>query len=371
MVQTGSLSQLGANVGKVYAVSTLGSITGVLFPTLVLMPTIGVRKSFVLLSLFIFMCAVLGLERKRFALLILLPVFGFFVIPPHLKILPYQVYSAESMYNFIYVVDDGRRISLLFDEGLYFQSSQYKGRIISGSAHNAFNLMPLLVSGRDALLMGLGGGTVVKQYRAYFNMNVDVVEIDGKVLDVARQYFDLPEKGVNVHIMDARRYLLGAKKRYDVIGMDVFISEQVQEHLTTTEFFELLKKRLKPDGVLGINVVTVSAESSLMRHLYASLKEHFNYVRVFRSGPYNFFVLATDGSNVDELKRRVDGLSDSMLKASLQATLSRPVKVNRATQPAYDDVLYNFDYEQIQIRWNMLRASETCMLYTQSSQPTP
>lgn len=103
----------------------------------------------------------------------------------------------------------------------------------------------------DALILGLGGGTPASRLNRALGLNVDAVEFDARILEVAKRYFGL-SKAVNPIIDDARHYLETTDKKYDLIVFDVFIGEISAAHLFTVECFEKAKTLLKPGGLLVV-----------------------------------------------------------------------------------------------------------------------
>jgi predicted membrane-bound spermidine synthase len=113
---------------------------------------------------------------------------------------------------------------------------------------NAASIYP---KGSDALILGLGGGTLLKQYNR-LGFNTDVVELDQRVKDVSFKYFNVNPNS-NIIIDDARHALRILKKKYDVITFDLFLSETPPSHLLTLECFKEVQDGLKPGGMLMIN----------------------------------------------------------------------------------------------------------------------
>jgi predicted membrane-bound spermidine synthase len=107
-----------------------------------------------------------------------------------------------------------------------------------------------LPPGSKALLIGLGGGTVAKQFEAH-NVAYDVVEIDGRLPALAKEYFGLKGTG-NVFIDDGRHYLNKCKQHYDLVIIDALLGESVPSHLLSVECFSIIKKLLTPSGKIFI-----------------------------------------------------------------------------------------------------------------------
>jgi spermidine synthase len=107
------------------------------------------------------------------------------------------------------------------------------------------------------LVIGLGGGTVVKQmWSAYPDMRIDAVEIDVAVVDVARRFFEVPDdERVRVLVGDGREFIERSTDTYDVVILDAYDDDRLPYHLTTREFFESVRARMTPDGVAAYNVI--------------------------------------------------------------------------------------------------------------------
>ena len=99
-----------------------------------------------------------------------------------------------------------------------------------------------------ALVIGLGGGSVVKRmWRDYPEMHIDVAEIDGEVVEVASALFELPDdERIDVHIADGREFLTRRLDPYDIIIVDAFDDDRVPRPLLTEEFMRECKDRLSP-----------------------------------------------------------------------------------------------------------------------------
>ncbi|NQX96531.1 MAG: hypothetical protein HRT73_01455 [Flavobacteriales bacterium] len=100
---------------------------------------------------------------------------------------------------------------------------------------NAASLHP---KGSHALILGLGGRTLLKQYDR-LGFNTDVVELDQRVKDVSIKYFNVNPNS-NIKIDDARHAL---KKKYDIIIFDLFLNEIPPRNLLKIEFL----RRFKPN----------------------------------------------------------------------------------------------------------------------------
>ena len=113
----------------------------------------------------------------------------------------------------------------------------------------------------NALMIGLGGGSIQRAYQHFYpQVNIDTVELDPAVLEVAKKYFSVQETPTHhMHISDGRQYLRRTQKKYDVMILDAYKSGRygsfIPYHLVTKEFFELAREHLTENGVVVYNVI--------------------------------------------------------------------------------------------------------------------
>jgi hypothetical protein len=130
-----------------------------------------------------------------------------------------------------------------------------------------------LPAGSKVLLLGLGGGSVANSFSRQLHFQVDAVELDGRISDVAQNYFDL-DPSVNIIIDDARHQLEISKKKYSLIYFDVFKGDVLPSYVLSKECFEKAKSLLDSNGMLIVNFNGfLSGEVGLpSRWLYNTLK---------------------------------------------------------------------------------------------------
>ena len=89
---------------------------------------------------------------------------------------------------------------------------------------------------KSALVLGLGAGTVATNL-SQKGVTVDVVELDGSVLDIAREYFAFDDDDISVTIADARTFVRSCPKLYDVVIVDLFRGDGIPSHVVSKDFF--------------------------------------------------------------------------------------------------------------------------------------
>ena len=137
---------------------------------------------------------------------------------------------------------------------------------------------------QDVLYVGLGGGSAPKRtWRDFPGVRLDAVELDPEVVDVAYEYFELPrDPRLNVEVEDGRRYIARSDKRWDVIVIDAFYSDSIPFHLATREFLELAKSRLTPGGTVVTNIIGAvrGPDSRLFRSMLRTYRAVFPTVAI-------------------------------------------------------------------------------------------
>jgi len=291
-----SVETIGREAGTLYALSTLGSILGTLLTTFVLIPKFGVILILKGLAVSMLLLPVLlALDRKRGMPLgraAIVAVVGL-LLPssPAAKLSRAEklVASYETPYHGIQVVDfnGGRIRALKFDrfvESSIFAEPPYPtGSEYTSYFHLAFVLRPKM---HRVLFIGAGGGIGPRTFREIDpEIQVDVVDIDRKVLDVARDYFHMPEgDGLRAVARDGRMFLRDAEPGYDAVILDAFtIGGRIPFHLATREAFELCRDRLAPGGVfvMNINSAVDGPESEIYESIVATLQQVFPAVQAF------------------------------------------------------------------------------------------
>ncbi len=285
-------AETGRVAGRLYALSTLGSFLGTYFTVLVLIPTLGTRRTFLLIGAALVLTALGGLLTSGahrttwrllwMPLLIAWLYFGWANGP--IKTTPGQVYEAESAYNYIEVIERNGFRYLRLNEGQGVHSVyhptilQYNGawmHFLAGPFLNSPPYLPQQV--RRIAILGLAGGTVARQATAVFGpIPIDGYEIDPQVLEVGRRYFGLDAlPNLNAHAEDARVGLRRSPYRYDLIVIDAYRPPYIPWHLTTREFFAEVKAHLTDQGVVAINVGRAGDDRRLQAALSATLRTVF------------------------------------------------------------------------------------------------
>ncbi len=177
------------------------------------------------------------------------------------------VHEAPSPFGPVYVVDEGDERSLrLGDPDGIRQSVILKGDPLAvpvGYVRVATAGLAFTEGRSRALVVGLGGGSFpMLLCRCLPRMEVDVVELNPVVVDVARRFFGVREdERLRIHVEDGARFMPREGPRYDFILLDAFSEEGTPSHLKAPDFFEEVLRRLAPGGVAVCNIALGGAAS--------------------------------------------------------------------------------------------------------------
>ncbi|HEX6487910.1 MAG TPA: fused MFS/spermidine synthase [Candidatus Dormibacteraeota bacterium] len=276
----------GDVAGRVYALSTAGSILGTFLPVFWFIPSYGTRPTLVGFAAALVVISALALwpRRRLYAAFAAVLALTWLFLPSGIKP-PQQgrlLYERDSAYNYIQVVQVGDTTELMLNEGLAIHS-EYRPDGDVGGYWPLFLVSPAFrpagaswISPRRVAILGLAGGTTATELTAaYPGVDVTGVEIDPALVDVARSYFHLTQPNVHSVVADARYWLATRAGAYDLISIDAYRQPYIPFHLTTEEFFESVRDHLAPGGVVAVNVGRTATDYRLVAAIAQTLRAVF------------------------------------------------------------------------------------------------
>jgi spermidine synthase len=305
-----SIETAGAVAGRLYALSTAGSLLGTFLPALVLIPAIGTQRTFLVIAALIALssCFLLGARYLVVAALLASLV----ALPPGVvKPTEGLIHEETSYHQYIQVVerDDGRRL-LHLNEGVAVHSVWRADSVLTGGVWDAFLAVPPLL-GRPlerVAILGNAAGTTARALGVYYpEAEVDGVELDPAVSRVGRRYFGMEDNPrLTVHDADARPYLRATDERYDLIVVDAYHQPYVPFYLATREFFALARDHLAPGGIVALNVAAVPDDKRLVQAIGRTVAAEVPQVLEWPALRFNTIVLGlTEPLDTEELRRRL------------------------------------------------------------------
>ena len=330
---TRDLEDLGVSAGRLYAVSTIGSVFGTFLLAYFLFPAFGTNSILLTLGLVLFLSALLHMgigawHRADLIKLILVVALGGSAILDHLQdesgISPkgFRVISKrESLYGKVRVIDNPTH-----DLRLLSSDASVIGAASIGTGQNRLtyqqivDLMPLMRPGMErALVIGQGAGHMASNLFAHHQIRVDTIELDPAVAEAADRHFGFIKSGEQ-RIGDGRYVVRKLQGPYDLVIHDCFTGGAEPTHLLTLEALHDIKRLMGEDGLLALNLVSFMSvgNNQTLASVVATVKTLFDHVRVYRSEPDNdfndFVILASDGA-IDPRSRRLTAAMTQWLEA--------------------------------------------------------
>jgi spermidine synthase len=252
-LQSGS-SDAGKVSGTVYAVSTAGGIVSTFLCGFYLIPGAGLTACLVGFGALLFFVNLAVFKFFKPFQLFLFAGFVYLNFQFGLK-KHGQLFVSESIMGRLEVLDiviEKEPIRILRINNIVQSEMNLKTKnSVSDYVALLDTLIPVRRQKGSALVLGLGGG-LNANLLAEKNYNTEGVELDERIIDVAKKYFYL---GANVITVceDARYFLNHCKRKYDVVLIDIFKAEEQPSHILTAESLLQLKNNLNPGAVIYIN----------------------------------------------------------------------------------------------------------------------
>jgi spermidine synthase len=246
----------GTSTGVVYATSSASGIIALPVFGFFMIPQFGLTLPSIIIGAAVGSIPVVELiARKKYASLLFIPflLFSFWAIKTQRpgKAVAMRYYS-EGLLGQLLVADVSNDrllfINRIIQTGIDLKTFKPKWDYI----YYVYSICSKLPEKSDALILGLGGGTIANILESSLGFNVDAVELDQRVAEVARQYFGLSSR-VNVIVDDARHYLEATQKKYDLILFDVYRGEVPPPHVFTIDSLRKTKSLLKENGLIIVN----------------------------------------------------------------------------------------------------------------------
>ena len=380
---TDSLQDNGKTIGTLGAFNTIGSIIGTFMPTFVTIPAVGTAITFLIFAGILLALSILyfvspsreqhdsnesgsksdheqgdkslpsGHDRGRESSVVAkvitsVLIFALCCVFGHNGSFAFWeknlTFEGESVYNYLQVKETPNSMILSTNVLFGVQSILVKDGSLTGMYYDYALAAPYMANTKirqqangekiDVLILGMGSGTYATQLSRYFdNVNVEGVEIDDKITDLAHKYFELPES-TQVTTYDGRAFLNAVDKKYDVIMVDAYQDITIPFQMSSQEFFTLVKDHLTEQGVMVVNMNMYSEDSNISSgdttintYLADTISSVFDQVMIVDvKGSTNKELFATNGDDLatrlgndiafekdDDLKAMMKHVEDTLI----------------------------------------------------------
>ncbi len=159
--------------------------------------------------------------------------------------------------------------------------------------HEMISHVPLMVhpNPERVLVIGAGDGGVVREVCRHESVKqVDLCEIDGRVIELSKEYFptiskallEQPEK-LHVHVGDGIAFTKAVKDFYDVIIIDCSDPIGPGEGLFTRDFYQSAKEALREDGLIVQQTESPIVQQNIVHDVFEAMGDVFPIVRMYFS----------------------------------------------------------------------------------------
>jgi spermidine synthase len=338
-----SVEEAGRVSGRLYALSTVGSLLGTFLTVLLLVPWIGTRRTLLVLAFLLAAVALPLLPRRAalvplaVALLLLIPEQGVKAAPGD-----HVVWEGETTYQFAQIVDDasGQRV-LRLNEGWATHSIKPGPTGLVGGYWDRLLCLPSAIgasaNGRLAVLGNAGGTTAVQYARFWPTWRIDGVEIDPTVSELGYRFLGMRAAHLTLHTADARPWLDQSEERFSGIVVDAYRQPYIPFQLVTQEFFRSIFDHLAPGGAVMINVGAPPGHDQALSAIAQTMATVFPVVEQSRVNDFNTIVWAfRDAGSATDAHARLAGAPEP-LTPTCAGMGADAVRIGPTANPLTDD----------------------------------
>lgn len=289
---------VGSSSGRISALSTIGSIVGTFLMGFVLIPQIGVNNINICIIVLLIIMSIIIRENKNkkfnyliifyLSLIIILVILGKYIF---IKSNPDILLDTDSEYSRIWVKEikaqETTYKTLQVDRALE-SYLDIKTNEMGAEYLKYYDLFEYFnKNAKSTLLIGGAAYTYPMHYlNKYEDKTIDVVELDDKMTQIAKEQFglNLEDSRLAIHNQDGRSFLNYTENKYDTILIDAFKGLSAPFELTTYEAMLKAKNLLNDNGVVITNVISSleGKDSDFIKYEYATYKTVFDDVKVFK-----------------------------------------------------------------------------------------
>ena len=316
---------VGKKAGVIYVIITLGSLFGTLIGGLFFVPVFGSNKTLyiitVLTGLLTLFCKVKDYKKKLLIPAVLM--YGLWIVSILNVAFGDRLIGSQkndmliidTTENYVKIYDteyNGEPVKLMNISGGYssanFLDPAKRDELVFAYT-KAYNLVMEKKSDAASYLMIGGAGYSYPRYLLshYPDKTMDVVEIDGKVTEIAKEHFYLQDfineygdDRLGLYTADGRLFMEQTDKRYDVVLNDSFLGDIPARSMSTLEAVRAIKSCLNEGGVYATNISVgqTGQDSAFLRSEIKTILQEFDYVWLYNakleSYGGNYMIIASD-----------------------------------------------------------------------------
>ena len=307
--QSSARSELAdAGAGRVFFVSTLGSVAGVLATAFGLIPFVSNFTATLVVAAILAVLPLIMLfgsrskiaERKPLTVTTLIALAASLALLAGADAYTGRMWPASyggtswtidavyrSSFGTVKVLKSGPRDNQPFAR-MYFQDGLVQNMV--GADNRSMSMYTYALEAlsfayrpelRTALVLGIGAGMLPMRLAGH-GVDITTVDIDPASLRAATEVFGFDPAKVRARQADARAFLRACNGGYDVVVVDLFHGDGVPDYLVTRDFFHDLKRCLGADGIAVFNTFADLDHPRAYAHFLTTLRSELPFIVLYR-----------------------------------------------------------------------------------------
>jgi len=310
-VLTLSVNNVGGNVGRLTAISTLGSFAGTVLIGYVIIPYLPnsltmYGTALLLMAVALFYLLGWGRQSNKVPTMVAATAASVALGWWGLQRDRWQGRGAEELFRGNSNFGQLQVLQYTNSPGRLYLNDYLTQNTYDTNEHQSMSMFTYMLHGLArayvpridrVLCIGLGVGVVPMKF-ARDGAKVDVAEINPAVVPLGKKYFDLEPEKLNIFIGDGRYFVNATTNQYDAVILDAFLGDSCPSHLMTREAFTAIRRVMKPEGALVINTFAdVRGENEFFAaSLYKTLTNTFPSVLIHAGRNGNTIFVASPRS---------------------------------------------------------------------------
>ncbi len=358
----------GKRAGRVFFISTVGSVAGVLIGAFVIIPLLTNYRALLMLSVLLSIVTAVvtrfsprlpvARQQRLYFVSLIVAIAGVTLLVTRDQYIdlvtaanrsPFDArIRAEysSLYGNVKVVElrlkgsDEPPVLAYVQDGLVQNRATIDGVSLSPYTYVLEALSrEYAPRAKRALVLGLGAGYVPRMLSRR-GIGVTAVDINEDALQAATRFFGFDPTGIDIQWEDARTFVRRCRGGFDVVVVDLFQGDYAPEHLFSVEFFRDVARCLTPEGVLVMNAFFQASTDTANRTLLATVRSALGSVITYRLPGANAFIVASSHQPAVVRRFDLDGVPPPMRLSIMAAAVSGVVVTEyavRGLQPLTDE----------------------------------
>lgn len=337
---------------KSFIASGIGSLLGSIVPNLLLIPLIGMMHSYLALAgmTALLLTRLLPLNKALLLLSLVAAISMLISLLSNKLYFRDNIAVSETPYQTIFVWKRPKSDVVTMSFNAQIGNQSYLDEQLAYRSHSYFDNVLLFLlqdypNKKEVLMLGSAGATISTIANRYLGDTIDLsftnVDIDPEVHRLAKRWFNADHEGVRFVSEDARSFIRTDSQLYDLVILDVYVNELfIPATLYSVEFFQQVRRRLKPGGIVTMNVNAKGEQSPIIQAGLGSLAKSFDHVYVttkINEGATFAPILISASQQAIDFQKMADANPAAILHRELGKMPARTRKVEADNLPYIED----------------------------------